>query len=170
MSTAATTQKQQQERLKNNEAKWTKTLMDAGWTVLPSVILERQKAFGLDAIDVNILLHLAKHWWYSDNLPHPSKASIAECMDIDPSTVRRRIARMENDGLIKRIERYDPGTRRQENNFYSFEGLIKAATPFALEAIEVKEVRRAEAAARRLRKKPQAPSLAVVGGTDVDAG
>ncbi len=45
--------------------------------VLPSIILEKQHALGLDAIDVNILLQLARHWWYRDNPPHPSKASIA---------------------------------------------------------------------------------------------
>ena len=98
----AVTKAQQQERLRRNEEKWTSTLMNAGWTVLPSIILERQDALGLDPIDVNILMHLARHWWYSDNPPHPSKASMAKCMDIDPSTVRRHIARMEAVGFIKR--------------------------------------------------------------------
>lgn len=50
-------------QLKVNERKWTKTLMDAGWTVLPSIILDRQQALGLEPTDVNILLHLAKYWW-----------------------------------------------------------------------------------------------------------
>ena len=57
------------ERIRRNEEKWTRTLMDAGWTVLPSIILEKQHALGLDAVDVNILLQLARHWWYKDNPP-----------------------------------------------------------------------------------------------------
>lgn len=53
-------EKQNKRHLKVNERKWTKTLMDAGWTVIPSVILDRQQALGLEPMDVNILLHLAK--------------------------------------------------------------------------------------------------------------
>ena len=154
MSTVAL-KKDQQERLRSNEAKWTKTLMDAGWTVLPSVILERQQALALDAIDVNILLHLARHWWYADNLPHPSKVTVAKCMGIDPSTVRRRITQLEKDGLISRVQRHDPATGRQETNYYRFDGLITAATPYAHEAIAVKQQRQAEAIVRRQRKRPK---------------
>jgi len=36
-------EKQQERQLKVNERKWTKTLMDAGWTVIPSVILDRSR-------------------------------------------------------------------------------------------------------------------------------
>ncbi len=55
--------KKQKEELKMNEKKWTPALMKAGWTVIPSVILERQKALGLDPVDVNILLQLARNCW-----------------------------------------------------------------------------------------------------------
>jgi DNA-binding Lrp family transcriptional regulator len=141
--------------LRRNEEKWTAPLMDAGWTVLPSIILEKQRALGLDPIDVNILLQLARHWWYNDNLPHPSKTTLAECMGVDPSTVRRRIAQMERSGFIRRVTRYDAKHGGQTSNAYEFEGLITAATPFAVEAINTREERRAEDAARRMRKKPK---------------
>jgi DNA-binding Lrp family transcriptional regulator len=156
---------EQNERLKRNEEKWSSVLMDAGWTVLPSIILEKQHALGLDPIDLNILMHLARHRWYSDNLPHPSKGSIARCMGIDPSTVRRHIAQMERDGFIKREVRY---TKRkfggQHTNKYHFDGLIKAAMPHAEEFIALREKQRSEDADRRRRKRP-APSL-VVDNTD----
>jgi len=142
-----------QEQLKQNEKKWTQTLMKAGWTVFPSVILDRQQAFGLDALDINILLHLAKYWWYSDNPPHPSKQSIAECMGVSKSTVQRRIAHMEKDGLISRRPRFEP-KYGQKTNSYHFDGLIKAATPFAEEAIASKAQQKEEATQRRTRKRP----------------
>jgi MarR family len=142
------------ESLKRNEEKWSPALMEAGWTVLPSIILEKQLALGLDAVDVNILLHLARHWWYGDRPPYPSKATIAECMDIDPSTVRRHIAQMERDGLIRREPRYKAKRGGQDTNAYHFDGLIKAAKPFALEAIETREQRKVDDASRRRRKKP----------------
>jgi predicted transcriptional regulator len=145
---------QDKERLKRNEEKWSAPLMQAGWTVLPSVILERQQALGLDAVDVNILLQLARHWWFSDNPPHPSKATIAECIGVDPSTVRRHIARMEAVGFIKRQARYKPKHQGQDTNVYLFDGLIRQATPYAHEAIAAKEERKEEDALRRKRKKP----------------
>ena len=145
----------EQEQLKRNEKKWTKTLMAAGWTVIPSIILDRQRGFGLDAVDINILLHLAKHWWFSDNPPHPSKASIAECMDIDERTVQRHIAKMEAAGLIKRVARYTKKNEGQDTNYYHFDGLIKEATPFAREATQVKEKRKEEDAERRNRRRPR---------------
>lgn len=58
-----------EKHLRENEKKWTKPLLDAGWTMLPNVIFERQQALGLDAIDINILLHLASYWWKAGDLP-----------------------------------------------------------------------------------------------------
>jgi DNA-binding transcriptional ArsR family regulator len=145
---------EQTKRLQRNEQKWTRTLMEAGWTVLPSIILEKQDALGLDPIDVNILLQLARHWWYSDNPPHPSKATIAKCIGVDPSTVRRHIARMEADGFIRRESRFDK-KYGQQTNVYRFEGLIAAATPHAKELIAMREEQRNAHAARRRRKKPR---------------
>jgi DNA-binding transcriptional ArsR family regulator len=139
--------------LKKNEEKWTTLLMEAGWTVLPSVILDRQQALGLDPVDVNIILHLAKHWWYRDNPPHPSKKALAECMGLDESTIRRHIARLESDGLIRREARYGAQGGGRQTNVYVLDGLISAATPYAKEAIAAREERRKEDANRRGRKR-----------------
>jgi hypothetical protein len=143
---------QNERRLKVNERKWTKTLMDAGWTVIPSVILDRQQALGLDPTDVNILLHLAKYWWEKERLPYPSKKAIAECMGVSESTVQRRIASMEAGGLIERVYRFSGKHKGQQTNAYDFAGLIKEATPYAVEALKAREKRRKADAARRTRK------------------
>jgi helix-turn-helix protein len=144
-------EKQNERQLKVNERKWTKTLMDAGWTVLPSVFLDRQQALGLEPTDVNILLHLAKYWWETDRLPFPSKKALAECMGVSESTVQRRIAAMERDGLIKRVYRFSGKHKGQQANAYDFAGLIKEATPYAVEALKARENRRKADAARRTR-------------------
>jgi hypothetical protein len=142
-----------QKRLRQIELKWTPTLVQAGWTAFPSVLLERQQALGLDALDINILLHLIRHWWYADNLPHPSKKTIAKCIGIDESTVRRRIASMEQDGLIARTPRRDAAYGQQTNS-YDLAGLIKALTPYAEEAIRVRKKRHHEDKERLRRKRP----------------
>lgn len=151
-----------QERLQRNSEKWTEPLMEAGWTVLPSVLLERQKALGLDAIDLNILAQLARYWWFADNPPHPSKRAIATCIGVSVSTVRKRIARMEADGFIKRRARLHP-EKGQMTNEYSFEGLIKQATPFAKEEIARREQRKREDMERLRRNRPR---MAVVRDED----
>lgn len=147
------TKAEEQKRLRRNEEKWTPTLMAAGWTVIPSVILERQRALGLDAIDINIILHLVRHWWYSDQPPYPSKKTIAQCMKIDESTVRRRIAAMEKEGIIQRKSRFDPKYGGQKSNEYHFDGLINEAKPYAEEWIEERKKRQQEDANRRTRKR-----------------
>lgn len=162
-----TAKAEQTERLRRNEEKWTSTLMDAGWTVIPSILLEKQAALGLDAKDVNILMHLAKHWWYRENPPHPSKASIAKAMGIDPSTVRKRIARMESEGLIQREARYKK-LGGQETNFYHFDGLIQILSPHAEEFVALREKQRAEDQVRRHRKRAK-PALVVDNTASVEA-
>ena len=123
-----------------NESKWSKTLMAAGWTVLPTVLIEQQRKMGLDPIDMNILLHLASYWWLSDKKPHPSKKTIALAMGVHPRTVQRHIANLEKKRLIKREQRRIAG-KGSKTNLYHFDGLIAAALPFAEEKITRKKWR-----------------------------
>lgn len=139
--------------LRTNEQKWTKPLMDAGWLAFPNIILEKQQALGLTPLDVNIILYLATYWWTADNKPRPSKNTIAAAIGVTPRTVQRRIAAMEKAGFIKREERRI-SKEGSKPNLYHFEGLIKEATPYALEKIDVKERRKVEDEKRRARKRP----------------
>jgi predicted transcriptional regulator len=137
--------------LRVNEKKWSKPLMEAGWTAIPSVIVERQKALGLDALDVNILLHLSVYWWTADNKPHPAKGTIAEALGVEPRTVQRRIAALEAARLIRREERRIKG-KGSRTNLYHFDGLIRAALPFAKEKLAERAKRDAEKKAAVARK------------------
>jgi predicted transcriptional regulator len=145
--------------IKINETKWSKVLMDAGWTVVPNVLLVRQRALGLDATDINILLHLMQHWWRKDDKPHPSKKTIATAMNIHPRTVQRRIARLEKAGLIARQVRRVDG-RASLTNIYHLDGLITAVKPYAQEMIEGVKKKVEEKAA--LRAKKGKPHLKVI--------
>jgi predicted transcriptional regulator len=138
------------EALKVNERKWTKTLMQTGWTALPNIILECQGALKLKPTDVNVLLHLARHWWAADNHPHPAKGTIARRMAVTPGTVRRSVLKLEKAGLIKRHYRKNE-SRGNLTNLYDFSGLIQKVTPLAKDFLAKKEKRKREdeAAARR---------------------
>lgn len=140
--------------LRVNEQKWSKPLMDAGWTAIPVVIFERQRALGLDALDVNIVLHLAGFWWTPDNKPHPSKTRIADAIGVTARTVQRRIAMLEKAGYIHRQERRITGGA-SKTNIYHFDGLIKAALPLAHEKLNERKKRAEDEKARTRRKRPR---------------
>ena len=141
-----------------NEQKWTKPLWSAGWTGIPSVRLHYQAQLGLDPVDLNILLQIIKHWWYDQNLPRPSKASIAKAIGRDPRTVQRHLAALEERGSIERIRRVNDEHGGQGANEYRLDGLIKAATPYAKEEKSRRDNRRKEDRSRR-RKRAFKPKI-----------
>jgi len=141
-------------RLRRNEAKWTEPLIQAGWSLVPNVIIERQQSIGLDSVDLNIILHLVKHWWYAERLPYPAKKTIATAIGISTSAVQRRIASMEKAGFIKRIKRVDPKFGQQTNE-YDLSGLIEAAKPYAQEVLEERKKKKIEGRERLKRKRPR---------------
>ena len=143
--------RQPRPNVKANEEKWTKPIMAAGWVGFPAVFVERQQALRLDALDLNILLHLVNYWWTKDRKPFPSKKTIADAIGVTPRTVQRHIADMEKDGLIQREERRIPGQGSQ-TNIYHFDGLIKSASPYAEEKLEKRKQRKQEDEATRRRK------------------
>jgi DNA replication protein DnaD len=154
MTNTTTVNKSEAEKLKRNEQKWTKPLMDAGWNAIPSIIIEKQAALGLDAIDMNIIVHLTHYWWNAEKLPHPSVETIATAIGLKPRAVQKRIKALEELKLLTRTQRRK--TRfGSDTNLYSFEGLIAAATPFAIEKVRTREEKAQQERERVLRKKPK---------------
>lgn len=148
--------------LRTNEKKWSKPLMDAGWTALPSVIIENQKQLGLNPLDLNIVLYLASKWWTPEGKPFPSKNTMAKAMDVHPRTIQKHVAALEAAGYIRREERRtETGSK---TNVYHLDGLIKAAKPFAEEKLaEMKD--KAEMTKRRQNRRG-APKLRLVKGEE----
>lgn len=140
-----------QKQMSELREKWGDPLIDTGWTAIPSVILERQQALGLDALDLAIIIHLVKYWWYTDRPSRPSKRKIYECLGIAESTLRKRIADLEKGGLIERVKRFDE-KKGQLPNEYKFGGLIEKATILAEEEIQRREKGKTDKAAMRTRK------------------
>lgn len=135
------------------EARWGSELTSVGWVALPTIILEKQKALGLAPLDLNILLQIAKYWWEPGNLPHPSKRTIADAIGVDPRTVQRRIAALEDLGFITRVMRKGP--KGNLSSSYDLRGLIELATPFALEASQQRAAARAAQEDRLKRMRPR---------------
>lgn len=140
--------------VKANEKKWGKPLMDAGWSAIPNILIEKQAALGLDAVDFNIIVHLQSYWWKADQHPHPSIGTIAKAMNVTPRTIQRRIRRLEKGGMLI-IEARQHASKGNNTNLYKFDGLIEAALPFAIEKNKAKAEAAAAEEQRINAKKPK---------------
>ena len=140
---------------KKLEQRWTVPLIRAGYTVIPNAILYRQKALGIDSVDLNIILQIASHWWSPESLPFPSKKRLAAAVNISESAVRKRLAALEKGGLLTRISR--PAKHGgNDTNLYDLGPLIKEATPYAQDMLQEIKVKTAAKIAKLSKKgKPQ---------------
>jgi predicted transcriptional regulator len=140
------------------EGKWGKKVIEAGYTSVPDVIIKYQQRLKLKPLDVNVLLHLLSYWWTAPNLPRPSKKTLAAAINVDPSTVRRCLQKLEKSGYLTRIEhRKNYGSRP---NAYNLQGLVKALQPLAVEELEEIRKKKAKNLAKLEGKKP--PKLQLI--------
>jgi DNA-binding transcriptional regulator YhcF (GntR family) len=134
------------------DRRWGKAAIKYGYTVVPSILLDKQAALGLDALDLAILIHIVKFWWDPEKAPYPRKATLAAALRVAPRTIQRRIAALEKVGLISRK------TRRGEHggnssNEYHLDGVVAALKPHAEEGLKEREKQRAEREATRRRRR-----------------
>lgn len=123
------------------ELKWGKAVVDYGFTVLPTLLLQGQQRLGLSAMQLNVLMQLLDHWWDPTSKIYPSKRTIAERIGVTPRSVQKTIAALEQAGFVNRIRRKtvygDPNT-----NIYDLSGLIKKLKKLEPEFKKAREERR----------------------------
>ncbi|ENJ1524217.1 helix-turn-helix domain-containing protein [Shewanella algae] len=138
--------------LKANEEKWGKENVEAGWTLVPNALLVHQASLGLQPMDVNIILQIARFWWEAGKHPYPSKGTLADCIGVSPRTIQTRISALAKLGFIERIERRD--SNGSKTNIYKLTPLIEHLKPYSESMIEEKVQRQTENKARpRMRGK-----------------
>jgi len=128
---------------KRAEDKWTPQVLKFGYTALPNLLLRAQAKLKITPAQLNVLAHLAEHWWEAGKDPFPAKDTIARRMRKSPRQIQRYITQLEKAGLVARIERFS-GKKAQINNGYSFAGLIKklqALEPEFTKAVEQKRLK-----------------------------
>ena len=105
-------------------------------------MLFHQTDLGLCSEDLNVLLHLIAHWYEPERWPFPKARTIADRMGVSERSVHRSLRRMQEDGLVKKIDRggEDMGFR----SGYDLTPLLEKLSIFATEKI----------AARRRRNTP----------------
>jgi hypothetical protein len=86
----------------------------AGFQLVPDLLLQNQAKLELTPTDIIVLLNVLMHWWYLEQRPFPRSTTIAARMDVQPRTVQRCLARLDELGLIKRVtETLPDGEERQ---------------------------------------------------------
>lgn len=129
--------------------KWGKETLEVdGWTAIPNILLERQQALSIDAVKLNILLVLLKHWWEKPKMPYPSKATIGEIVGREKSTVQKHIKQMEAQGLLKREKRFQ-SAGGQTSNLYDLSGLIVKLKKLAKEELKARKERKDDEGRKR---------------------
>lgn len=117
---------------KASERKWGKPVMDLGFCIVPSLLFRAQKRLHLKPRHLGVLVQLLDFYWEEGRYPYPTKETLAGRCNMSPRQLQRIIAEMEEEGLIKRIERHHAGTNGKIANIYDLSGLearLKALEP-----------------------------------------
>ncbi|MEO5765340.1 MAG: helix-turn-helix domain-containing protein [Casimicrobiaceae bacterium] len=130
---------------KESEKKWSRPVMDLGYCILPSILLQAQGRLNISAQTMMVMLQLVEHWWRADGKVFPSKETIGDRVNLSPKQVQRHVKILEDRKLVKRIARYRHGQGRTTNQ-YDLTGLVDW-----LKAIEP-EVRKAKKVASDAKK------------------
>ena len=139
------------------DKRWGEDIVSGGYLLVPSILLRAQARLHLDCVELAVLLHLIDHWWSEGKMPFPSKQRLSERIGKSEKTIQRAMARLESEGLVKRISRHNP-TGGQTSNTYDLKPLIAKLRPIAKEMKEAREeakatIRSPEKPGHRLRKK-----------------
>lgn len=103
--------------------RWGAGIAQHGFAMLPHVLFAMQARMGLNASQMIVLLHLFDHWWHDNQLPFPTRKTLANRLGVDP----RHVTRVQNDlqkaNFLKKLPR--KGTLgEQRSNFYDLSGTI----------------------------------------------
>jgi len=117
------------EEKKMASEKWGE-LANAGFQLLPDILLKKQKDLGLSSVDMMVLINICMHWWYEDKKPFPHTQRIADHMGVEVRTVQRSLKNLISRELLRKEKVTVEGG--QEQVVYNLSGLIKKLTPMAL--------------------------------------
>lgn len=124
-----------------SEKKFGKPVVDFGFSIVPSILMQAQERIGINPVQFNIIMHLLDFWWEKGRKPYPTKKKMADRMNMSERQIQRQIAELEKAGLVRRIARTRP-RRGKTSNEYDLSGLVKKLQELEPEFTEVKEENR----------------------------
>lgn len=125
---SATTQQQPLQQ------KWGSGL-DAGFLLIPVLLLKRQRELLLDNTELVVLLNLLAAWWDTAKRPYPRSTTIAQRIGVTPRTVQRSLEKLEAKGLILRVRHGTGiGAAYRQATSYDMTGTVDALKRLAVAA------------------------------------
>ena len=124
---------------------WGESVMETGYTVVPTILLWGQARLELSNPELAVLVQLISHRWTAEKDPHPSKDRIATRIGRDPRTVQRLLTALEKKGLLTRVRR-SKVHKGQDTNGYDLSGLVgklNALAPEFKKVLDQERIRRA---------------------------
>lgn len=138
-----------------NADKWGTKVMEQGFCMIPSLLLRAQRRLHLNPSQLSVLLQIIDHWWDAARKPYPSKKELSSRLGISERQVQRYITDLENEGLLRRQERYGEHGGRQ-TNIYDLQGLVDKLAEIEPEFREAREqARKSRKAAGSLGWRPK---------------
>lgn len=126
------------EKESENDKKWGREVIEFGFCMVPSLLLQAQRRLGLNPTQLAILIQLSDFWWQHERKPYPSKATLAERLGLSPRQVQRHIAELESAALVKRRQQ-TASHGGKTTNIYDLDGLVNRLRELEPEFREVKE-------------------------------
>ncbi len=116
-------------------------VMDHGYTAVPNILVRAQSRIGISTTQFNIIVQLLSYWIDPDQPPFPRKKDLANRMGINPVTLRKNIAALEQVGLIEREQRFT-AAGDYGSNTYKLDGLVAKLKELAPDFDAEREERR----------------------------
>jgi hypothetical protein len=121
--------------------KWGEEIMSVGFTAVPDILLKRMAVLNITPMEMIVILQILSYWWSADQLPFPSKATIAAAIGCGEKTVQRAISSLVRLKIIRRQLR-PRHADRNESNIYDFAPLIEILKPEAVKEAAAQEEHR----------------------------
>ena len=135
---------------KSFEKRWTKKVLEPGFTLIPSVLLRALVRLQIGPNELSVLLQMIDHWWENDDMPFPSKKRLGERIGVSEKTIQRAVVRLETEGLIRRVARHNR-LGGQTSNIYDLAPLVEKLGPIADDMMKAREE------AKAARRSPERP-------------
>lgn len=135
---------------KSFERRWTKKVLEPGFTLIPSALLRALVRLHIGPNELSVLLQMIDHWWENDDMPFPSKKRLGERIGVSEKTIQRAVVRLETEGLIRRSARHNRHGG-QTSNLYDLTPLVEKLVPVAEDMLKAREE------AKAARRSPERP-------------
>ena len=135
---------------KSFERRWTRPVLEPGFTLIPSALLRAQSRLRIDAVEMNVLLQMIDHWWENEDMPFPAKKRLAERIGVSQKTIQRAVNRLVEEELILRKPRHNRHGG-QTSNLYDLSPLVAKLAPIAADMVKAREE------AKAARRSPERP-------------